>query len=258
MRGSCETAVALGLPAVAFTEHLDHTAWRVALTGLDPNDHLVRMSQNGLLHPPPFDVVGYLTEVEECRSRFPDLRILTGLELGEPHRHRDVIRRTLEKGSFDRLLGSLHSLVDGEEYAEPPGLFERRDPADVLREYLAEIASLVASDAPFEVLAHIDYPVRSWPAEADRFDLHDFEEEFRHALRATADSGRALELSTKLPLDGIILGWWHDEGGGAITFGSDAHRPDAVARGFAEAAQMAEAHGFRPGRLPHELWPREA
>lgn len=258
MRRSCERAVALGLPAVAFTEHLDHTVWRVAMGELDPNDHLARMAQDGLLRPPPFDVVGYLTEIDECRARYPELRILTGLELGEPHRHLDVIGRTLEAGTFDLLLGSLHSLRDGDEYAEPPGLFEHRDPGDVLREYLAEIARLVVSDAPFEVLAHIDYPVRSWPVGARRFDPREFEAEFRHALRATADSGRALEVSTRTPLDGVILGWWRDEGGDAVTFGSDAHRPEAVARGFAEAAEMAQAHGFRPGDLPYGLWPREA
>jgi histidinol-phosphatase (PHP family) len=29
-----------------------------------------------------------------------------------------------------------------------------------------------------------------------------------------------------------------------------------VARGFREAAQMAEAHGFRPGNDPYDLWAR--
>ena len=54
----------------------------------------------------------------------------------------------------------------------------------------------------------------------------------------------------------VILRWWREVGGAAITFGSDAHEPESIARGFAEAAQMAEAHGFRPGRMPHDLWAR--
>ena len=33
MEQSCARAVEIGLPAVAFTEHLDHTVWRVALDG---------------------------------------------------------------------------------------------------------------------------------------------------------------------------------------------------------------------------------
>jgi len=42
----------------------------------------------------------------------------------------------------------------------------------------------------------------------------------------------------------------------AVTFGSDAHDPAAVARRFPDAAHMAEAHGFRPGRDAHDFWAR--
>ncbi|WP_433041082.1 hypothetical protein [Dactylosporangium sp. CS-033363] len=61
-----------------------------------------------------------------------------------------------------------------------------------------------------------------------------------------------------MPLHTTLLRWWHDEGGDAITFGSDAHLPSAVAHGFADAAQMAEAHGFRPGRSAFHRWSRAA
>lgn len=255
MRATCERALALGLPAVAFTEHVDHTVWRVATTGLDPDHHLARLAERGLLHPPAFDATGYLAEVEECRARYPDLTILSGVELGEPHRHGAAVAKVLATGSFDRVLGSLHSLADGGDYAEPPGLFEHRAADKVLGDYLAEVAVLVSSDAPFEVLAHVDYPLRSWPADC-AFDPRDFEDEFRHTLRATADSGRALEVSTKVPLHSIILRWWREEGGHAISFGSDAHDPESIAQGFGDAVRMAETHGFRAGRLPYDLWSR--
>ena len=32
--------------------------------------------------------------------------------------------------------------------------------------------------------------------------------------------------------------------------------PRFVGHGFPEAAQMAEAHGFRPGKNPYDLWGR--
>ena len=41
-----------------------------------------------------------------------------------------------------------------------------------------------------------------------------------------------------------------------VTFGSDARDPESVARGFREAMQMADAFGFRPGPMRHELWGR--
>jgi len=256
IRASCERALELAVPAIAFTEHVDHTVWRVAMTSLGPDDHLARVAEDGVLRPPAFDAEGYLAEIEECRRRYPGLRILSGLELGEPHRHEAAVAAVLAKGAFDRVLGSLHSLADGTEYAEPSGLFEHRGAPQVLCDYLFEVARLAASSMPFEVLAHIDYPVRSWPVDAARFRPEDFEDEFRHALRATAESGRALEVSTRVPLHATILQWWREERGSAITFGSDAHDPQSVARGFREAMQMAEAFGFHPGRMPHELWAR--
>lgn len=34
---------------------------------------------------PPFDVDGYLRAIHYCRREFPDVRIGTGVEFGEPH-----------------------------------------------------------------------------------------------------------------------------------------------------------------------------
>lgn len=258
MEQSCARAVELGLPAIAFTEHLDHTVWRVATEGPHVTEHLSALADgDGMLTPPAFDAPGYLDAVERCRHKFPQLRILSGAELGEPHRHVDEIARTLTAGRFDRLLGSLHTLPDEGSFAEPWGIYPHRNPADVVRAYLAEVAVMASVSDTFSVLAHIDYPVRSWPAEiAGPFAPAAFEDDFRHALRAVARSGRALEVNTRLPLHATVLTWWHEEGGDAITFGSDAHLPALVGHGFADAARMAEAHGFRPGRHPYDLWGR--
>ncbi|MCY7399821.1 MAG: hypothetical protein LH477_02460 [Nocardioides sp.] len=96
-----------------------HTVWRVAMDTLDPDDHLAGLARDSQLHPPSFDATGNLHEVEECHDRYSDLRILSGLELGEPHRHREAVAEVLASGAFDRVLGSLHSLADGAEYCEP-------------------------------------------------------------------------------------------------------------------------------------------
>lgn len=257
MERTCARAVDIGLPAIAFTEHLDHTVWTVDLDALDEHDHLRRLtSPDGAMTPPPLDVAGYLQSIERCRDRYPDLRILTGLELGEPHWHAGLVAEVLAAGTFDRVLGSLHALPDESRYAEPPGLYAHREADEVMRTYLAEVARLVTESDAFSVLAHIDYPVRSWPKRAPAFDPADFEDEFRHTLRTLAETGRALEINTRIPLHALILWWWHDEGGEAITFGSDAHEPSAVARSFGEATQMALAHGFRPGRDPLDFWGR--
>jgi histidinol-phosphatase (PHP family) len=257
MERACAHAVDIGLPAIAFTEHLDHTVWTVALDALDHDDFLATLAApDGRLVPPAFDAAGYLETIERCRDQFPGLRILTGLEVGEPHRHAAAVSKVLGVGHFDRVLGSLHCLPAGDGFAEPPGLYGRQAAADVVRGYLAEVVRLVADSDAFAALAHIDYPVRYWPAQAGPFDPNVFEDEFRYALRMLAAGGRALEVNTVVPLHPEIVRWWRDEGGSAITFGSDAHEAPVLGKGFVEAAAMVEAHGFRPGRHPHDFWTR--
>jgi histidinol-phosphatase (PHP family) len=255
MERSCAWAVDIGLPAIAFTEHLDHTVWTVDLDALDKDDLLATLAApGGQLIPPRFDASGYFEGIERCRERFPALRVLTGLEVGEPHWHAAAVSKVLAVGRFDRVLGSLHCLPTRDGFAEPPGLYRRHAAADVVRTYLAEIARLVADSEVFSVLAHIDYPVRYWPVQAGPFDPNVFEDEFRYALRVLAAGGRALEVNTVVPLHPQVVRWWREEGGSAITFGSDAHEPTVLGNRFFEAAAMVEAHGFRPGRHPHDFW----
>lgn len=254
MERTCERAVEIGLPAVAFTEHVDLTAWVVRDGELDPFPHLKALAFNGTLTPPKFDPTGYLECLERCRDRFPSLRIISGVEIGEPHWYADEVAGLLAAGRFDRVLGSLHSLPFHDGYAEPPNHFRERPAADVLRNYLAEIPRLVEGSGVFGVLAHIDYAIRYWPQGAEPFDPDAFEDEFRHALRALADGGRVLEVNTRSQPRPAIVRWWREEGGRAVTFGSDAHTPAALATGFADAAAMVESLGFRPGRHPYDHW----
>ena len=125
-----------------------------------------------------------------------------------------------------------------------------------MRDYLLEIPRLVSDFDGFGVLAHIDYAVRTWPQEAGPFEPEAFEDEFRHALRALSDAGRALEVNTAGPGHPEVVRWWREEGGRVVTFGSDAHDPIGLAGGFTAAVAMVEAHGFRPGRHPYDVWTR--
>jgi histidinol-phosphatase (PHP family) len=255
MERTCERAVEMGLPAVAFTEHADYTTWPVTASDLDERLQPL-IASDGTLTPPELNLTGYLECMQRCRDRFPDLQIISGVELGEPHWHSGVVAMLLDAGHFDRVLGSLHSLPIGQQFFEMPELYRRRPATDVVREYLTEIPRVISSSDAFAVLAHIEYPVAYWPGQAGPFDPTSFQDEFRHGLLALAGSGRALEVNTKVPVHPEIVAWWREEGGEAITFGSDAHDPTVLARGFSDAAAMAEAHGFRPGRHPYDFWRR--
>jgi histidinol-phosphatase (PHP family) len=257
MERSCERAVALGLPAIAFTEHVDFTHWAVEpARAAELPAHLRSRLGGGLLFPPDLDLAGYLGCVDRCRRRFPGLRIRTGAEVGEPHWHDRRVRALVADGGFDLVLGSLHSLPGPGRPWLVDHLYPSRPAAEVVRDYLGELLRMVETGGGFAALAHIDYPVRRWPAEAGRYDPLRFEEEHRAVLRTLAGTGRALEVNTRVPLAPQVLRWWYEVGGGAVCFGSDAHEPSAVASGFAEAARTAEAAGFRPGRHPLDFWLR--
>ena len=267
MVDTCARAVELGLPSLSFTEHVDATSWRV-MPGVhdDLPPEWEKFIDGDVFTPPPIDLEGYLACIEECRDRFPGLRIRSGAELSEPHWHADYCADYLQRSGVERVLASLHSsptLDEAEHHGSPDpahvelsAKYDVEPPETVVRDYLAEITRLIEGFDGFEVLAHIDYPLRYWPHAQRRFDALDFADEFRAALDTLARSGRVLELNTKLPMQPQIVRWWHDVGGERLSFGSDAHEPARLARGFREAAQVAEAAGFRPDRDPFDFWRR--
>jgi histidinol-phosphatase (PHP family) len=195
--------------------------------------------------------------VDRCRHKFPDLRIITGAELGQPHRTGVAAAELTGFGQFERVLGSLHALPVGDQFFEPPGLYRLWPAADVIREYLAEVPRMIEGSDAFTVLSHIDYAVRYWPTrDAGSYDPGQFEDEFRQTLRVVARTGRALEMNVGGKIRPWVAQWWSEEGGRAITFGSDAHRSDWVGRNFSEAVRIAQSFGFRPGRKPADFWTR--
>ena len=263
MQLACARAVEIGLPGLAFTEHVDFTEW-----SQQDSAERAGISAPGVTQPTridarplvaPLDVEGYSADLARCREEFPDLRILSGIEAGEPHLFRASVAAVLSAGNFERVLGSLHGIVyDGTLTGIDDALFGRLDAHEVMRRYFADLVALVDGSSVFNVLAHCDYPRRYWPtARAGVFAEADFEEEYRAVFRALASSGRALEINTRSPLASAdLMRWWWQEGGDAVSFGSDAHQPFRVGEHFDRAVDVIEAAGFRPGRDRFDFWRR--
>jgi histidinol-phosphatase (PHP family) len=169
-----------------------------------------------------------------------------------------VTAELVDLSALDRVNGSLHTLPFRGHRSEPTTLFrELANPADVIWAYLAEIPAMVDGGGNFQVFTHIDYAVRYWPTEQNGpFDARPFEDGFRQAMRSIAASGRALEMNTGRPLRPWIPQWWSEEGGRAVSFGSDDHNTAGLAANFPEATALLESFGFRPGRRPEDFWTR--
>ncbi|MBA3338179.1 MAG: histidinol phosphate phosphatase, partial [Geodermatophilaceae bacterium] len=83
------------------------------------------------------------------------------------------------------------------------------------------------------------------------------EDEHRTVFRALAASDRVLEINTASPLvSATAMRWWYEEGGGAVSFGSDAHTPNRVGDRFDVVVDVVESAGFRAGKDRFDFWRR--
>ncbi len=245
MREQCRRALALGLKAIAFTEHLDSV----------PESRGAGQ----------FETAPYLTEVARCRAEFRELTIVSGLEVGEPHRTALPLAAVLAQGSFDRIIGSLHCArdLDGTPRDFSSVGFLRADTATAQMDaYFQELRTMLSSSATFEVLGHLDVPKRYWPEGIAPYQARTHEDIIREILQLAAQRGLTLEVNTSgirqtaraLCPDLTVLRWWRAAGGRALALGSDAHDPVTVGMDLDRAAQAAEAAGFCRPSDPLAYW----
>jgi len=133
-----ERAIELGLPAIAFTDHADFVK-------VHDDQYCV-------------DIVGYLESIDRCRAKYTGLRILSGVELGEPHWFPKETAEVLAAGPLDNVLGSVHCIklegqvVDASQFRDRQGV----DFAAATRAYFAEVLAMIEGGQPFETLAHLE------------------------------------------------------------------------------------------------------
>src|ERR1700728_3582855 len=188
---SCEQAIAIGLPSIAFTEHLEFTVGGAGDAIVDiATDH----RWWGRIRP--LDVTGYMASIEDCRQRFPGLRILSGVEAGESHLFGASAGAVVHGHAFDRILGSLHAVPYQGRLVAADALFGVMSDGDAMRYYLAELVALIEGSDLFQVLAHLDFPRRYWPKGPHLYREAPFEEDYRAVLRALASRPASATVSS--------------------------------------------------------------
>jgi histidinol-phosphatase (PHP family) len=227
----CRSAIARGIPEIGFTEHHD-------LHPGDPNRNW-------------FKPQGWWAELERCRAEFAgQLTIRAGIEIGEPHIYAEEARAVVSQLPFDYLLGSLHWV--GADSVFDPNYF-RKHPAEVT--YLAFFEELerMTRVADFDILSHLDVPVRTAHAIYGGYDPQPYEDAIRPVLRNCIERGIALDLNTAalrraaniMTPGPTILRWYVEMGGERVTLGSDAHQPNHVGSHLDVAIELAKAAGLR-------------
>ncbi len=235
----CRQALALGLKAIAITDHVE---W-----------------QPGAGQRPNFD--RYFHELEACRAVYGSLglQVLSGVELGNPHEHLPEVRALLATYPFDVVIASVHWIA-GENIHEL-SCFVDRNPYAVYERYFTQMAEM-ATAVPFDILAHSDRIFWSGVRMYGPPELERVEASARQAMAAAAGHGRVLELNTSYLThtpawhDALValLRWFREAGGEHVVVNSDAHRSRDIARHQALAMTILARAGFN-GVSPRARWP---
>lgn len=225
-------AVAAGLKGVGLVAHVD----------FHPRDFCSLF----------FDPARYDSAVECARGSSPGVRLLKGVEIGEPHLYEHLAKERMDGREYDFLIGGLH-WVDDRMVLEAEG-FDGVEPLSLVEEYFRQLQEMV-SRCDIDILAHVGIFRRGlarakldcgfdetalWPALTDGL------------LAAMIERGIALEINTSglrrtervtYP-QAPLLRRYRELGGRLITLGSDTHADPWVFYGLDEGVALLQSVGF--------------
>ena len=233
----CKKAIDLGLGTIAITDHCEAEF-------IDKGEDCEFGSFDKLI---PQSIADTAQAIEDYKGK---LRILRGLELGEPMHDPEQTKKALEYGDFDFILASVHNLRGRDDFYYMD--FDSVDIDQILNEYFDELAE-TASFEHFDSLAHLTYPLR-YIFERKGFlpDLSLYSDKIDKIFNILIKNNKALEINVSglfkpmkqtLP-DLPLIKRFHDLGGKYITIGTDAHNAKDVGKGIELGFEVAKNAGF--------------
>ena len=182
---------------------------------------------------------------EKYRSR---IKVLIGIECGMQVHLRDHFKAMFEQYPFDYVLGSQHLVYEIDPYET--FVFSRYGNENTARHYFETISESLDAFDFIDALAHMDYALPV-PDGSLRFEY--FLPEIDAVLTKLIERDTALEFSSKgrrivRSVDHFyeqLFQRYYDLGGRRVVFGSDAHHPDLIGEGAAEASETLRGIGFR-------------
>ncbi|MGN0478422.1 MAG: histidinol-phosphatase HisJ family protein [Hominenteromicrobium sp.] len=208
-------------------------------------------------------------EMEENQARFPKLRLLKGIELGQPLQNLPAALDALDGRSYDFVIGSLHNIAGMPDFYHLGSENFGEETLDrIFRAYFREIYEMLEW-GQFDALAHITYPLRYLCRPGERPSFSKYQDELDAIFRKLIADDKALEFNTSRLLmtdapvlpDREIFARYRALGGTRVTLGADAHSTEKLARGIPEALSMLRSIGYteytvfvgrRPVQIPIE------
>lgn len=243
MRDMCMNAIEMGLVYYAVTDHCECNQYM------------------NVPHIPGgryYDVVRQsYAELLQNQERFPNLKLLRGIELGQPLQDLDAAHDALTGRDYDVVIGSLHNIRDHDDFYDEffrkgESHLEEQAVHEALHAYFAESLEMVEW-GKFDTLAHITYPLRYICKAGEAPSYKPYQDELDAVLKALIKSDIALEFNTsrilrtdapKLP-DREVYSRYKELGGKLVTIGADAHRTENIASGVEEAMELLSDIGYK-------------
>lgn len=240
-------AIALGMPRIALTDHLDFDPREVGAT-LAPHQQRVEA-------------------VEALRREFGDrLEILLGVEISYERQYEAEIREHLRTNRYDLTIGSVHPGIDSPFKRSLAPNWAGHDVHDTAP-YFAEVQAGIESGL-FDIVGHMDYVRKYVHPHIDTPAFEAAPDLYEPVLKALIETGTALEINTSgwrqrtgipYPLPQAVRRY-RELGGEYIVTGSDAHQPDWFAMNFDRARELLLDAGFEELAIKRwksagEQWP---
>lgn len=233
----CKSAVKCGLYAIAITDHCEAPMIKDGENcEFGSFDHLIPKS---------------ISETEFAKNKYKDkLKVLCGIELGEPMHDNECTKKALAYGASDFTLASVHNLRGMEDFYYLD--YSKISVDEILNLYFAELAE-TAEFKYFDSLAHLTYPLRYIKAKTGKIpDLSVFYEDIDNIFKILIKNNKALEINVsglfkdlKMTLpDETLVRRFRELGGKYITIGTDSHSADFVGKGIVEGIEVAKKAGF--------------
>ncbi len=229
-------AVKMGIEVFAITDHCD----------------VDEFEKNNLAVTIPSSVKA----TEAARASTP-IKLLTGVELGQPLKNKEKAEYVLNNYNFDFVIGSIHSTKDEKDFFWMDYASMTDSEIELILEtYYKEVYDL-AKWNEFDSLAHITYPYRyiiNAKAKRDiNINIDKFDEITAEAFKLIIQNGKAIENNSSsftkskedYDLNYKYMKLYYDLGGELITMGSDAHMPSAVCNGIVAGYEMLKGIGFQ-------------
>ncbi len=233
----CNSAIDRGLYAIAITDHCE-------APDILKGDNCEYGCFDKL-------IPNSIKEAQLAKIKYADkLKVLCGVELGEPMHDDSCTQKALSYGDYDFILASVHNLRKTEDFYFLD--YTKLDINELLGKYFNELIE-TASFENFDSLSHLTYPLRYIVAQTGEFpDISVFTKQIDMIFNILIKNNKALEinvsglfkeLKTTLP-DEQLVRRFRELGGKYITIGTDSHNAASVGVGIQEGIEVAKKAGF--------------